>query len=778
MKIPDERTQVLNKLYEAYLRRVDHIVEFYAGYTGDQDTAIIYTAYEVAKNAHSKQFRHTGEPYIVHPVAVAEILTEIHVDKETLVAAFLHDTVEDTELTLDEIRETFGDNIALLVDGVTKLSQITYSSREEQQAQNFRKMFLAMAKDIRVVLIKLSDRLHNMRTMKYKKPQRRQEISNETLEIYAPLAGRLGIYRLKWELEDLCLRYTDPDGYYDLVGGIAHNRHEREAFLEDVVVDLNDRVAAMGIKAEIEARPKHFYSIYRKMKTQNKTLDEIYDLLACRIIVQTVGECYAVLGMVHELYPPLPGRFKDYIAMPKGNNYQSLHTTVIGPSATPFEVQIRTYEMHMVAEYGIAAHWRYKEGVKGKQDSLEQRLNWLRQLLEWSNDMSEASDYLDSLKEGLVQEEVFIFTPAGDVLSLPAGAVPIDFAYHIHSEVGHKTTGAKVNGRMVPLDYKLKNGDICEIITSDKVKGPSRDWLSIVASTTAKNKIRAWFKKSMRSENIVRGKEALSKRAKREGFGVEILHKPYLQSSLDKYSFSSPDDLFAALGYGGISLNRCFPMIKDSYLRQIPAEKREELGFYLNDKGKIVKMPELKVSEAKSEEEPIDIREEERPAKKSSEDKHHIKVRGMSNCLVNLAKCCNPLPGDEIIGFITRGTGVTVHRKDCHNIRSIEKRARESRRDAERAARLVEVSWGSEDSSNIYEVMLTIYARDRSKLLSDITMAIAEEQIPIVTGRMYSGGPANARFQMLIQVQDQDQLNKVCERIMGIEGVRGIERGA
>lgn len=773
------KEQTLADYYESYEVRVHNIAELYASYSGDDNTKVIVDAYRFAKEAHSAQIRATGEPYIVHPLAVVEILSEIRVDKDTLVAAFLHDTVEDTEVTLEEITEKFSEDVALLVDGVTKLSKISYSSQEEHQAQNFRKMFLAMAKDIRVVLIKLADRLHNMRTMKFKKPDRQREISRETLDIYAPLAHRLGIFKIKWELEDLCLRYIDPDGYYDLVGAIAQNRKEREGFLQNIVVALNNHLAEMGIKAEIEARPKHFYSIYNKMKKQNRDLSEIYDLLACRIIVPTVGDCYAALGMVHELYSPMPGRFKDYIAMPKANRYQSLHTTVIGPKATPFEVQIRTTEMHAVAEYGIAAHWRYKEGSggRGKEDPIENKLTWLRQLLEWSNDMSEASDYLDSLKEGLIVDEVFVFTPAGDVVSLPAGSVPIDFAYYIHSEVGHKLNGAKVNGKLVPLDHKLQNGDIVEALTSDHVKGPSRDWLGIVGSASAKNKIRSWFKKAMRSENIERGKEALEERITRENFTTEMLHKPYVDEILERYSFKDVDDMYAAIGYGGVSLNRIYPRLRTAYLKKISSGKRQALGYELTDKGNIIKLQSFSAIEEDSlkADHPGLLRDERKRKKKNKLD---IKVRGMSNCLVNLAKCCNPVQGDEIIGFITRGSGVTVHRTDCHNIRHIEAQSGRSPEAAERAARLIEVSWGDGDSSENFEVMLTIHARDRKRLLADVTTAISEEQVPILTGRMYSGGPANARLQMLVEVKNQDELENICRRIKQIEGVVGIERGA
>lgn len=764
--------------YQQYIQRVDRIVERYVEYNGDSNTAIIYTAYEMAKKAHAQQIRATGEPYLVHPVSVMEILSEIHVDKDTLIAALLHDTIEDTDLSYEDIQEYFGQDVADLVDGVTKLSKINYHSKEEQQAENFRKMFLAMAKDIRVVLIKLADRLHNMRTMKFKQPDRQREISQETLDIYAPLAGRLGVYRIKWELEDLALRYIDPEGYYDLVAAISQKREEREAFLEKIVVSLQARISEMGINAEIEARPKHFYSIYKKMKAQEKNIDEIYDLLACRVIVDTVGECYAVLGLVHEMYTPMPGRFKDYIATPKANQYQSLHTTVVGPNATPFEVQIRTREMHRVAEYGIAAHWRYKEGTSGQKDGdIEHKLTWLRQLLEWSSDLSEASDYLESLKEGLIEDEVFVFTPQGDVVSLPAGSCPIDFAYHIHSEIGNKTSGARANGHLVPLDYELQNGDIVEIVTSDHVKGPSRDWLGIVKSPTAKNKIRAWFKKTMRSENIARGKEALESRLKKDGLPLDVLQKNSVQPVLERYSLKSLEDLYATVGYGGISLNRIYPKIREAYLKGLEPEERLKLGYTITDKGTLLKVDVAAQQRIAQGSESGDKALTREPIAKQKSGQQ-IQVRGMNNCLVNLAKCCNPVHGDPIIGFITRGAGVTVHRADCHNIRSIEKHAEDSPEAAERAARLIEVNWASEESLGNFEVMLTIHAHDRKRLLADITAVIAEEQLTIITGRMYSGGPATARFQMLIEVKDQRQLDAICRKISQIEGVTGIERGA
>ncbi len=532
------------------------VVDKYCRYSSCEHAEKLVRAYEFALAAHSDQKRANGIPYISHPVATTEILTELEVDEDTLVAALLHDTVEDTKATIEDIRGLFGTEVAELVDGVTKLGRIPYSSKEELQAENFRKMFLAMAKDIRVVLIKLADRLHNMRTIGSMSEEKQIEKAKETLEIYAPLAHRLGIYRIKWELEDLCLRYLDKDSFYQLVGAISQKRTDREKYLEQVNSELKVRIEKMGIKCSIEGRPKHFYSIYRKMQKQGKLLDQIYDLFATRIIVDTVSDCYSVLGLVHEMYRPMPGRFKDYIAMPKPNMYQSLHTTVIGPKGIPFEVQIRTMMMHRTAEYGIAAHWRYKDDSPASKtdDGFDGKLAWLRQLLDWQKDMRDAGEFMENLRSGLVADEVFVFTPKGDVISLPAGSVPIDFAYTIHSGIGNAMYGAKVNGRIVPLTYSLRNGDIVEILTSDKVHGPSRDWIKIVKSTSARSKINQWFKKEMREENIVRGKEIFEREVKKTGFAVHLLTKQeFLDPILRKYTLQSLEDLYSAIGYGGIS---------------------------------------------------------------------------------------------------------------------------------------------------------------------------------------------------------------------------------
>lgn len=570
---------------------LQRIIRLYEEYSGQHDGQRIIEAYEFARTAHEQQRRVTGEPYIIHPLATAEILTELEVDADTLIAALLHDTIEDTGISYDELATRFGDDVASLVDGVTKLGRIPYSSKEEIQAENFRKMFLAMAKDIRVVLIKLADRLHNMRTMKHMTPEKQLEKARETLDIYAPLAHRLGIYKIKWELEDLCLRYIDRNAYYELVGAISQKRSEREQYLEDVVVQLQNKIREMGIEADIEGRPKHFYSIYRKMKAQDKELEQIYDLFATRIIVNTVADCYAVLGLVHELYKPMPGRFKDYIAMPKPNMYQSLHTTVIGPKGIPFEVQIRTLAMHRTAEYGIAAHWRYKEGAPkaaSSSDNFEGKLTWLRQLLEWQKDMRDAGEFMETLKSGLVADEVFVFTPKGEVRSLPAGSCPIDFAYNIHSGIGNRMYGAKVNGRIVPLTYELKNGDIVEILTSEKVHGPSRDWLKIVKSTSARNKISQWFKKEMREENVLRGKEIVEREIKKTGFSTaQLLKADFLETLYRRYTLSTLDDLYASIGYGGLSAGKIVPRLRDEYIRSLPDDERTRLGYRISPSGQI-----------------------------------------------------------------------------------------------------------------------------------------------------------------------------------------------
>ena len=755
---------------------LQRIIETYENYSGADDSYRIRDAFEFARKAHEIQRRATGEPYIIHPLATADILLELEVDCDTLVAALLHDTVEDTGITVEEIAEHFGEDVAMLVDGVTKLSRIPYSSKEEIQAENFRKMFLAMARDIRVVLIKLADRLHNMRTIKHMRPEKQLEKARETLDIYAPLAHRLGIYKVKWELEDLCLRYIDREVYYELVGSISQKRSEREHYLEDIIVQLRTKIADMGIKAEIEGRPKHFYSIYHKMKTQDKSLDQIYDLFATRIVVDTVADCYAVLGLVHELYKPMPGRFKDYIAMPKPNMYQSLHTTVIGPKGIPFEVQIRTFAMHRTAEYGIAAHWRYKEEgtstASSRNEPFEGKLNWLRQLLEWQKDMRDAGEFMESLKSGLVADEVFVFTPKGDVRSLPAGSVPIDFAYNIHSGIGNKMYGAKVNGRIVPLSYELKNGDIIEILTSDKVHGPSRDWLKIVKSASARTKISQWFKKEMREENVVRGKEVVEREIRKTGFQpAQLLRDELLEVVLKRYNFNTLDDIYAAIGYGGLSAGKIVPRLRDEHIRKLSDDERFKLGYRISSGGQVVYSPASTVVE--------DSQTLPRSAKpkQSRRYDHGIVVKGIENCLVKMSRCCSPVPGDPIIGYVTRGKGVAVHRTDCTNIRHLLEAAAGSGADAEKASRLIDVAWSQEDTSSTYQVELKILARDRRHLLGDISNAIAEEKVSILSGQMTAMKDVTATLVMSVEVSSQQQYDRLLGRIKAVKDVIEVRRG-
>ena len=753
-----------------------NILEKYRHYAGDAGTELIIRAYEYALQAHEDQRRVTGEPYIIHPLAVALILTELEVDSETLAAALLHDTVEDTSKTNEEIETTFGADVAALVDGVTKLGRIPYSSKEEIQAENFRKMFLAMARDIRVVLIKLADRLHNMRTMRHMSPEKQQEKARETLDIYAPLAHRLGIYKIKWELEDLCLRYTDRDAYYELVGSISQKRSEREHYLQEIVVQLQVKIREMGIKAEIEGRPKHFYSIYRKMKNQDKSLDQIYDLFATRVIVETVGDCYAVLGLVHELYKPMPGRFKDYIAMPKPNLYQSLHTTVIGPRGIPFEVQIRTAAMHRTAEYGIAAHWRYKESTPAtaKTGSDDTKLTWLRQLLEWQKDMRDAGEFMESLKTGLIVDEVFVFTPKGDVRSLPAGSVPVDFAYNIHSGIGNRMYGAKVNGRIVPLTYELKNGDIVEILTSEKVHGPSRDWLKIVKSTSARTKISQWFKKEMREENVIRGKEIVEREIKKTGFQpAQLLKSDFVDSILKRYTLNSLEDMYASIGFGGISAGRIIPRLRDEHIRSLPEDERIKLGYRISSAGQVVYSPQTPILADDS----AQTLPRSGKARVNRSNDQGVIVKGIENCLVKLSRCCSPVPGDTIIGYVTRGKGVAVHRTDCSNIRHLLQAAAGSAADAERASRLIDVMWARGDDSTSYQVELKILARDRRHLLADVSNAIAEEKVSILSGQMTAMKDVTATLIMTIEVSGQNQYDRVLGRIKAVRDIIDVKRG-
>ncbi|SHF01494.1 GTP pyrophosphokinase [Desulfofundulus australicus DSM 11792] len=703
-------------------------------YHPEADVSLLSRAYRFAEEAHRNQKRFSGEPFITHPVAVANILANLQMDLQTLVAGLLHDVVEDTGVTLEEIKATFGDEVALLVDGVTKLNRLEYRSKEEHQAESLRKMFLAMAQDIRVILIKLADRLHNLRTLKYHNETKQKEIARETLEIYAPLAHRLGIYHLKWELEDLSFRYLEPEKYYELAERVSRTRRKREEYIQAAIQILRRKLAEAGIFADIQGRPKHLYSIYNKMTKQNKDLSEIYDVLAVRVVVDSIRDCYAVLGTVHTLWKPIPGRFKDYIAMPKSNMYQSLHTTVIGPQGEPLEIQIRTWEMHRTAEYGIAAHWRYKEGGKTDRD-LDQKLAWLRQILEWQRELRDAREFMESLKIDLFSDSVFVFTPKGDVLELPAGSVPIDFAYRVHTEVGHRCVGARVNGRLVPLDYQLKNGDIVEIITSKNAVGPSRDWLNLVKTSQAKNRIRQWFKREQREENISRGREALEREARKHGVDVELLKGEKILQFGRRFNLTTVEDVYAAIGDGTITAQAVINRIREeARAPKAPSEDAQP--------GR-VKTPS-----------------------QNAESAPGIKVKGMSNLLIRLAHCCNPIPGDPIIGYITRGRGVSIHRVDCRNVALFQRGE---------SNRLVEVSWDGNFQSP-FLVKLEVSGMDRAGLLSDV-MAILSE-LKISANWVNARGLKNrqAVIELLLELRSKEQLDLIISRINRVRDIYEVRR--
>lgn len=705
-------------------------------YSPSADINLIRKAYEFAKKAHSGQLRVSGELFIFHPLEVAKILADLELDVTTIAAGLLHDVVEDTEYTLDDIESNFGSEVALLVDGVTKLGKLEYKTKEEQQAENLRKMFFAMAKDIRIILIKLADRLHNMRTLKSMPKDKQREKALETVEIFAPLAHRLGISKVKWELEDLAFRFLEPERYYELVEKVAKKRQERENHINEMISILKERLAASGITAEIQGRPKHFFSIYKKMKDQNKTFDQIYDLTAVRVIVNTVRDCYGALGVVHTLWKPIPGRFKDYVAMPKPNMYQSLHTTVIDSSGDPLEIQIRTFEMHKTAEYGIAAHWRYKEGNKNNSE-FEQKLSWLREILDWQRDLRDAKDFMETLKIDLFTDEVYVFTPKGDVIDLPKGSCPIDFAYRIHTDIGNRCVGAKVNGKMVPLDYELANGDIVEIITSAHSNGPSRDWLNIVKSPQAKNKIRQWFKKERRDENIARGKEMLEKEARRNGYDIyQLIKHDFMNHIFKRMSFTSIDDMYAAIGYGAVTTKQILQRILDEFKKNVQPDKSELSLEKADSKSKIKK-----------------------------KDERGIKIDGIGNLLVKFSRCCNPVPGDKIIGYVTRGRGVSIHRKDCKNLK-------QGNIDQER---LIEVKWeGFEDTS--YPVEIQVWAYDRQGLLSEIINLLGDikTNIDAVNARATKNGVAV--IDLILEINNKQHLESVMQKILKIKGIYEVKR--
>ena len=705
------------------------------------DLKIIKRAYEYAKDKHKDQLRRSGEPYIIHPIQVAYILSTLGLDHSTICAALLHDVIEDTDVTLEDIAKEFSPEIAEMVDGVTKLSKLNYTSEQEQQVENYRKMFLAMGKDIRVILIKLADRLHNMRTLKYLTRDRQIANARETMDLYAPLANRLGMYSLKWELEDLSFKYLYPEDYRELVEGIDKKREERLKFIDQIMQEIKVELKKQKIVAEITGRAKHLYSIYRKMQRDNKTLDQIYDLFALRIIVNSVKDCYAALGVVHELYNPMPGRFKDYISVPKPNMYQSLHTTLIGPKGTPFEVQIRTWDMHRIAEYGIAAHWAYKEasflgGKKANVTVEEDKLSWLRETLEWQKDMQDPQEFLNTLKTELFEDEVYVFTPKGKILVLPNGATPIDFAYTIHAEIGNHMTGCKINSKMMPIVTKLKNGDIVEIVTSDKSKGPSRDWLKFIKSSTAKTRIQQWFKKNEREANIAKGKDALEREVKRIGMSYQELFKPeFVDVAVNRYKFNSLDDMYASVGFGTITAGKIVSRVLEEYRKVNKEENIEE------------KIEELKKTK------------EDKPSSSG------IIVKGIDNCLVRLSKCCNPVPGDEIVGYITKGRGVSVHRKDCKNVKDL----------FEEENRMIDVSWYTDEPSS-YNVDIVMFSNDRDGLLADIISTVTAEKAPLMAVNSKVSKERIVITELTIEVNNIAQLNSVLKSLRKIDSVYDVKR--
>ena len=734
------------ELYQDLITRVRR-------YHPSDDISLIERAYKVANDAHKDQARKSGEPYIIHPLCVAIILADLEMDKETIAAGLLHDVVEDTIMTTDQIRAEFGDDVALLVDGVTKLGQLQYQGDKlDLQAENMRKMFLAMAKDIRVIIIKLADRLHNMRTLKHMTPEKQQEKARETMDIYAPIAQRLGIMKVKVELDDLSLKYLQPDVYYDLVDKIAVRKVERERYVQNIVDEVSAHIERAGIKAKIDGRVKHFFSIYKKMKNQNKTIDQIYDLFAVRIIVDTVKDCYAALGVIHEMYKPIPGRFKDYIAMPKANMYQSLHTTLIGSSGQPFEIQIRTYEMHKTAEYGIAAHWKYKEASDGKKINTgaeEEKLSWLRQILEWQRDMSDNREFMNLLKSDLdlFSDSVYCFTPTGDVKNLPAGSTPIDFAYSIHSAVGNKMIGARVNGKLVTIDYVINNGDRVEILTSQNSKGPSRDWLNVVKSTQARNKINQWFKNELKDDNIIKGRELLLSYCKAKAINqVDIMRPEYMESIMKKFGFRDWESVLAALGHGGLKEGQIINKMKEMYDRDHPKEL--------------------------SDEEVIKAVEESAAAKQMlprSKTENGIVVKGIHDVAVRFSKCCSPVPGDEIIGFVTRGRGISIHRTDCVNIINLPEIER---------SRLIDAEWQDEsiDGKGRYFAEIRIYANNRNGLLADVSRALTEKNIDIQSMNTRTSKQGVATMNVAFEISSKEELNRVIDKLHNIESVLSIER--
>ena len=707
------------------------------------DIDLVKKAYDLAFEAHKEQKRESGEPYITHPISVAMILADMGMDTNTIVAGLLHDVIEDTDYTYEDISNIFNVEVANLVDGVTKLGKIKYKSKEEQQADNVRKMLLAMAKDIRVIIIKLADRLHNMRTLKYMKPEKQKKKAQETLDIFAPLAHRLGISKIKWELEDLCLRYIHPEEYYDLVNMIAEKRVEREKFISRIIKELKENLDKANIDSDIEGRPKHFYSIYRKMVNKHKSIEQIFDLTAIRILVNTVKDCYAVLGIVHTIYKPIPGRFKDYIAMPKPNMYQSLHTTVIGSEGKTFEIQIRTFEMHRTAEYGIAAHWKYKSGINGtdsKDMTFENKLTWLRDILEWQKEAVDATEFMEGFKLDLFSDEIFVFTPKGVVINLPAGATPIDFAYKIHTDIGNKCVGAKVNGKIVTLDYKLKTGEIVEILTSSSSRGPNIDWLNIANSNQARSKIKQWLRKARREENLERGKEMLDKECKKQSLVFSDLSKgPLYDKLLKRYHLNNVEEIYVAIGEGELLSSTVISKLKENVVKQV---SEEELNKNIEEQ----------------------IAKTERQIKKKQN--YGVTVKGLNNIMVRFARCCNPVPGDDIAGYITKGRGVSVHRKDCSNFKAIVEKQRE---------KVVDVSWGTEKGA-AYVAELEVKAEDRMCLLSDVMLVITDSNLSLLSLNAKSGRNGVANINIQVKIDNIEQLKELMKKIRRLQGILDVYR--
>ncbi len=719
------------------------------------DLSMVAKAYQVASDAHNGQLRQSGEPYIIHPLKVAIILADLELDLETIEAGLLHDVVEDTKVSKEDIVQQFGAEVAALVDGVTKLKTLTYTtSKEEIQAENYRKMFMAMAKDIRVILIKLADRLHNLQTLEYKSKEKQLEKARETLDIYAPIANRLGISKIKVDLEDLSLKYLEPEAYHNLTQQISHKREEREQIIQEICNELKEKLHQGGIEAVVEGRPKHFFSIYKKMINKHKTLDQIYDLFAVRAIVDSVKDCYGALGIIHDMYTPVPGRFKDYIAMPKSNMYQSLHTTLIGPSGEPFEVQIRTWEMHRTAQYGIAAHWKYKEDMNGvsSKHSQDEKMAWLQKILEWQQNLSDNREFMNVLKQDLdvFQDSVFVFSPKGDVIELPAGSTPIDFAYQIHSAVGNKMVGARVDGRLVTLDYKVKNGERIEIITSQNSKGPSRDWLNIVKTTQAKNKISQWFKKEFKQENIARGKELIEKYAKSKGLMLSEMMKPeWMRIVQKKYGFMDWDSVLAAVGHGGIKEGQVVNRLYEEYRKEHLASTTDEDILRL--------VPE-------KEEQAAEDRTQHNSRKGSA-----IIVKGLHDLAVRFSKCCNPVPGDEIVGYITRGRGVSIHRTDCINIMMLPEEERK---------RLIEAEWEVSTTEGLtFQGTIQVETEERPGILVEITSIINKEGLTILhLDARVNKNRLTDTFIITMEISSRNQLEQLSNKLMRVQGVHEIIR--